>query len=73
MAKSEIVDWAVSAGTIDVDNDNESEDFWRKERVLANWNEALEYAQRNLMTGSTKIRKYFLLHQLLPLVKQRGK
>lgn len=71
MAKSEIVNWAASAGAIDDDNDNESTEFWRKERVLSSWSDALDYAQKKLMTGSTKIRREFLQHQLLPLVKQR--
>jgi Zn-dependent M28 family amino/carboxypeptidase len=73
MANSDIANWALSASAIDDDNYIQPGDFWKKDHILSNWDEALVYAQGQISTSSTKIRRDFLQHQLLPLVKQQGK
>jgi hypothetical protein len=73
MPTSEITNWVESASAIVDENDDKPTDPWRKEHILNHWADALEYAQKKILTSSTKIRQEFLQKQLLPLVKQQGK
>ncbi|KAJ3552008.1 hypothetical protein NM688_g4384 [Phlebia brevispora] len=70
MAKSEIDSWIASTSSISDDHDNESSSpEWRRDMVLANWNDAIRIAQNRLYTSSTKSRIQFLQEELLPLAK----
>lgn len=72
MSKSEIQSWIASTSTSDENGDMTDTLFWRRDRVLNEWPQALEYAQSRLMTSKTKIRIQFLRDELLSLAKHGG-
>ncbi|KAI0077211.1 ARM repeat-containing protein [Panus rudis PR-1116 ss-1] len=72
MGKAEIEAWIASTadGTDEFDDTPQSGlPEWRRELVLSDWNNALEVAQKRLLTSSTKARIQFLKEELLFLAR----
>lgn len=77
MGMPEIESWIAStssvSGDLDDFRDGSARPEWRRARVLSDWDTALEIAQRQLLTSSTKVRIQFLREELLVLAQHGGK
>ena len=72
MSKSEIQSWLSSASTGTNENGDRDEQVWQRDRVLNDWPQSMEYAQKVLLTQKTKARIEFLQNEILSLAKHGG-
>jgi hypothetical protein len=72
--RPDIESWILSTTQVldDMPEENEVDFVWRRERAIAEWTEALQYASMRLLTSRTSVRIPFLREELLPLVKNEG-
>ena len=76
MGKTEIESWVASASSALSDLDGAEKSAipeWRRDDVLSDWPRAVELAQKQLLTSSTKRRVQFLREELLFIAKHVGK
>ena len=76
MGKTEIESWVASTSSALSDLDSAEKSAipeWRRDDVLSDWPRAVELAQKQLLTSSTKRRVQFLREELLFIAKHVGK
>ena len=76
MGKAEVEAWIASTSSGSGEYDESLRPGlpeWHREAVLKDWAQALQVAQKRLLTSSTKSRVQFLKEELLFLAKHAGK
>lgn len=75
MGKTEIENWIASTANGSDEYDDPTRPGlpeWHRETVLTDWTQALQVAQKRLLTSSTKSRIQFLKEEILFLAKHAG-